>query len=151
MRICLVWVNQRAYTRPARVRGVASGLLAFHSKLALYSEHGRVELVVNARPEDRNLPKTTHMLHSRCFNWETGKLMDRTLNALFRVQLNVAPGPVSTQQLVPRGLRHTPYPRLPSRWAKLVSKMYHIRITDWKLMPGNCKRTTRIKLLPSSG
>ena len=64
VRKCLIWVNQREYARPTppqhRVRGLASGLLAFHSKLALYkrncySEHGRVELsnssYVNTRPE----------------------------------------------------------------------------------------------------
>ena len=71
VRICLIWVNQREYARPTppqhRVRGLASGLLAFHSKLALYkrncySEHGRVELsnssYVNTRPE----PAQTHFM-----------------------------------------------------------------------------------------
>ena len=52
-----IWVNQREYARPtptAPVRGLASGLLAFH-KRNCYSEHGSVELsnssYVNTRPE----------------------------------------------------------------------------------------------------
>ena len=101
MRICLVWVNQRAYTRPARVRGVASGLLAFHSKLALYSEHGRVELsnssYVNTRPE----PAQNHFMCCMAGVSGTGdagrelwEVNEPNPGALSRVRLNVAPGPV---------------------------------------------------------
>ena len=110
VRICLIWVNQREYARPTppqhRVRGLASGLLAFHSKLALYkcncySEHGRLELsnssYVNTRPE----PAQNHFMCCMAGVSGTGeaggsfgKLMNRTLDALCRVRLNVAPGPV---------------------------------------------------------
>ena len=77
VRICHIWVNQREYARPTppqhRVRGLASGLLAFHSKLALYkrncySEHGRVELS-NSLYVTGTCPKPLHVLHGWCF-WD---------------------------------------------------------------------------------
>ena len=59
-----IWVNQREYARPtptAPVRGLASGLLAFH-KRNCYSEHGSVELsnssYVNTCPE----PAQNHLM-----------------------------------------------------------------------------------------
>ena len=101
VRICHIWVNQREYARPtptAPVRGLASGLLAFH-KRNCYSEHGSVELSNSSytRPE----PAQNHLMCCMAGVSGTGeaggsfgKLMNRTLDALSRVRLNVAPGPV---------------------------------------------------------
>ena len=86
VRICLIWVNQREYARPTppqhRVRGLASGLLAFHSKVALYkrncySEHGRVELsnssYVNTRPEPAQMAGVSGTGEAGRELWEVNK------------------------------------------------------------------------------